>query len=127
MAVRQAGASTLLHLADTGNNRVLIVQIPHGNSPILVWNAFATFMRSSELELALSCMTTDSAEQYREAFQLLGSAKRIAIVDEVGVLTPEYVGANLAKFTFTRNLSGRLVKFSVSFAKENGRWKIIEF
>ena len=127
VAVRQAGASTLLHLADTGNNRVLIVQIPHGNSPILVWNAFATFMRSSELELALSCMTTDSAEQYREAFQLLGSAKRMAIVDEVGVLTPEYVGANLAKFTFTRNLSGRLVKFSVSFAKENGRWKIIEF
>ena len=114
------------YIADTGNNRVLLAKIPQ-IEPGPVWNAMNEQLVAGDIEGAINHFSTDSADDYRDAFLEIGINKLNADINAIGALTPVFIKKDTAQYYFERTIEGELLLFPVDFVKENGMWKILGF
>jgi len=119
----------IIYIADTGNNRVLKVQLPPGgNTPEAVWNAMKQALINEDIEGAMPYYIKDAQSEYKEVFQSAGSL----LVDIGNELPP--LGTLLrmdswsAKYEIEFTLNGQLETAEVYFVKDNnGQWKILAY
>ena len=114
---------------DTGNNRVILCNVP-GDSPDAlqaVWNGMTDRVAAGDISGALSYFSIASADDYRRAFLSVGTANPVSAINQIGTLTPVFIKNDTAEYYFEQTISGHLLLFPVEFDKENGVWKILEF
>jgi len=114
-----------IYIADTGNNRVLKVSLPEGNTPDATWNAMKAALLSGNLQEAARHFSSQSADQYFRTFTSMGSTLISATMNKT--LTVATIEAETAQYYFDDVIGGVTVTFPVEFVKENGIWKILEF
>ncbi len=86
------------------------------------------FMRLRvNIEAALTSFATDSASQYREVFQQVGTGDLAQWMNEIGPLTFIYIADDVLQYRFEQPVDGVSITFLVTFMNENGQWKVAEF
>ncbi len=122
-------ANEKIYIADTGNNRVMLVQMP-GDDPSAAWSAMvahAVAGTPSDLAAAASCFSSHSSASYLRDFATLGGTDLASALNAIGTLTPVFISNDTAEYYFERNINGQTLLFPVEFMRENGVWKIDEF
>ena len=117
------------YVADTGNNRVLLCNVP-GDSPDAlqaVWNSMTARIAAGDITGAISYFSAASADDYRQSFLSIGTSSIISDISQIGTLTPDYIQDDKAGYYFEQVIDGQTITFPVEFVKENGVWKILEF
>ena len=129
VAVVNSLTNEMFYVADTGNNRVILCNVPAENSdPILgVWDSMTNHVVNGDIPGAISYFSVASSDKYRQAFLSVGTANTISAINQIGTLTPDYIGSDEAEFYFQQVIDGQTITFPVKFDKENGVWKILEF
>jgi hypothetical protein len=119
--------SEQIYIADTGNNRVILLNLP-GDDPLVVWNSMVNRLVSGDLPGAIANFSAASADSYRQAFQSSGSSSAASAISQIGTLTPVFIRNDAAEYYFEQAVvPGQTVTFPVQFVRENGVWKIHEF
>jgi hypothetical protein len=114
-------------IADTGNNRILIVTLPC-DAPDAVWSSMRQQLMAGNIPAAISYFAKNSAETYRQNFLLVGSASIASMASQMpSSLIPIYIENATAQYRFEQTLGGRVLSFPVDFVKENGSWKVAGF
>ena len=114
------------YIADTGNNRVILVKLPLDN-PEAVWNDFTTRLKAGDVEGAIANFYSNSKDRYREAYSTLSKDELQAVVKDISVIQPVYVKSMQAQYYFESMVQGQKITFPIEFIKEWGHWKIVEF
>ena len=127
VSVRSSPLADTLYIADTGNNRVLCLQLSRSTTPEATWSAFKAQMLSRELEIALTYFVRSSVDPHRDFFNTLGTQASAQIINEIGPLSMLTSDSNTATYKFLHSVQGMPVTFFVQFFKEDGKWKISEF
>jgi len=112
-----------LYIADTGNNRVLLIQLPSDN-PEAVWKHFTGRLEAADVEGAISDLSFD---KYREAFYQLSRADLRLGISEMKQLKPVFVQRDYAQYYFEGQLEGTTLTFPVEFRREFGQWKVVSY
>jgi WD40 repeat protein len=115
-----------IYIADTGNNRVLLVKLP-GDDPTSVWATMVDHATSGDISGAISTFSAMTAGQYQQAFFTAGNAAIASAVGPIRTLSPVSVMSDTAEYYFEQQIAGQTITFPVKFVKENGVWKILEF
>ena len=105
---------------------VRLYQMPP-DSPLPVWNAMTNQIAAANVAGAVLNFSVVSADNYQQAFLVVGTANTISAINQIGTLTPSYIGSDTAEFYFQQTIDGVVITFPVEFDKENGIWKILEF
>jgi hypothetical protein len=113
-------------IADTGNNRVILVQIPNDN-PLPTWNSMLARMAAGDIAGAVTNFSFTTAQGYQAAFLTVGIANSTSDISRIGTLTPVYIRNDEAEYYFEQTVQGILLLFPVKFVREHGVWKILEF
>ncbi len=119
--------STIFYVADTGNNRVIEVEVPNGERPDAVWERMRERMAAKDIEGALQCFLSNKVNDYREYFRAQGVKHSVAAIREIGPIVPVEIEDDTAEYRFDHIIQGQTVSFSIHFVKEKGHWKIEEF
>jgi hypothetical protein len=119
----------LFYVADTGNNRVVLCNIPDNNADSIqtVWNTMKNRVATGNISGAAQCYSSKTADGYQQAFLCIGTVKTISDINDIGPLTPAYIENDLAQYYFEQTVGGQTFLFPVQFVRENGIWKIFEF
>jgi hypothetical protein len=116
-----------VYIADTGNNRVILVRLPL-DTPEAVWNAMNDrLLNHQDISGAVSYFASSSAEKHRQAFLLLGIANLSPIMSQVPAISPVSIESDTAQYRFDRVIQGQTITFPIEFVKENGVWRILEY
>lgn len=116
-----------LHIADTANNRVILVSLP-ADTPEAVWVAMREALVSGSVDFAISHYSARTAESYRRVFRSLRSPDLIAFSTLIpATITPSVIEPERAQYWFEREIQGVTITFPIHFTKENGLWKITEY
>jgi hypothetical protein len=117
------------YVADTGNDRVLLCQIPDNNADeiMMVWNNMTNCAVQGDISGAMQYFYSVSVERFQQAFLAMGTANLIPIISQIGILMPVYIQNNNAEYYFQQTMAGQTIAFTVEFVKVNGVWKIVEF
>jgi len=115
-----------LYIADTGNNRVLLVKLPMDN-PEAVWEAMKQHLVRGDITGAVSYFMSTEAEKYREAYEALGTNELVKIISDIPAISPISIEREQAQYYFQQPVDGVLITFPIHFVRENGRWKIMEY
>ncbi len=115
-----------IYIADTGNDRILLVKLP-ADDPLTVWNNMVSRLAAADTPGAVANFCSATAEGYRQAFLTLGTGDSASDVNAIGSLTPVFIRGDTAEYYFEQTVDGHLLLFKVEFVKENGLWKILEF
>jgi len=119
-----------MYVADTGNNRVLLVKLPasSSNDPVTVWNLMTQRLLAGDIPGAIPYFSSVSADKYREAFLSIGTTDLTSVISQIGAITPVFIGGSDAQYRFDQDIQeGITITFPISFVLENGTWKILEF
>ncbi len=114
------------YIADTGNNRVLLVKLPLDN-PEVVWENMKARLAVGDIPGALSYFSIASKDQYRETFLSLSKAELISDAKNIGTIKPVSIESDKAQYCFENVVDGHKITFPIEFTKENGQWKILEY
>lgn len=114
------------YIADTGNNRVLLVKLPTDN-PEAVWKDMKARLKAGDVEGAMSDFSVNSRDKYEAAFMALSKDELLSVVKDMGELKPSTIERDSAEYYFESLVEGRTITFPVEFDKENGAWKIMEY
>ena len=129
-ALSVAAAGTLLedriYIADTGNNQIQKFLLPKP-TPIPAWTIARANLIAGNIEAALTNFTSDSASKFRGVFLESGAGLVSQWITEIGALTPVYIDSDFSQYRFEQMVNGVAITFLVTFAKENGQWKILDF
>jgi hypothetical protein len=126
VAAVSSPATEVLYIADTGNDRVLLVTLPLDDvTP--VWNNMKQALLSGNVNGASQYFSKTSSDKYKQAFLSMPQTALNTIVSQIPALTPVEIKSDTAEYRFDRTIRGVILTFPVDFAKENGVWKIIEF
>jgi hypothetical protein len=119
----------MFYVADTGNNRVILCNVPADSSDVIlaVWNSMTNHVTAGDIPGALSYFSVAAVDNYQQAFFSVGTANTISAINQIGALTPVFIMDNTAEYYFTNTIDGQIITFPVEFDKENGVWKIFEF
>lgn len=117
-----------IYIADTGNNRVILVKLTH-NDPVPVWSSMMQQVTSANPNMAavISCFSSLSADKYRSVFVSMDPSDLVADMGQVGTISPVVIGPDDAQYRFDQVIDGTTITFPIEFIKENGIWKIDEF
>jgi hypothetical protein len=118
--------SQVLFVADTGNDRVLKIQIAP-QSPLTVWSGFKTKINAGSIESALSDCYVESRPAFREIISRTGAAEFYSWLTAIGTLTPVNLSQTNAKYSFAEDIDGTMVTFTIEFINVGGKWKILSF
>jgi hypothetical protein len=122
----QSALKERFYIADTGNNRVLLVELP-SIGPEIVWKKMKDRFMAGEIEEGLSYFSTLSIEGYRRGFFSLGRTAVIEMFSRIPPVQPVFVDGDSAQFRFDEMVDGAVITFPIQFIKENGVWKVLEF
>jgi hypothetical protein len=119
----------MYYVADTGNNRILLYTVPNSDlgAILAIWNNMTNRVAVGDISGAISCFCGDTADAYRQAFLVIGTASLIPDISQIGALTPVFIRDDAAECYFEKSIEGHTILFPVEFMKENGVWKIISF
>jgi hypothetical protein len=117
-------ASELLYVADTGHNRVLFYNLT-GDEPASAFASMKSRLAAADISGAVSYFSVGTREDYRRAF--LSSESAVSLVGQIGSLMALSIKDDIAEYYFTDTVGGQVITFPVTFIKENGVWKILEF
>ena len=116
-----------LYIADTGNNRVLLVKFPTDN-PEATWAAMKKRLLRGDITGALSYFASSEADKYRQTYEAMGTNELVQIFSEMpSVITPVSIEREEAEYYFQQKVQGELITFPVHFVREAGKWKILEY
>jgi hypothetical protein len=118
--------SQVFFVADTGNNRVVKIQIAP-QSPLTVWSDFKTKINAGNVESALSDCYTESRPAFREIISMIGAEQFYSWLTGIGTLTPVNLTQTNAKYSFAEDIGGTMVTFTIEFINVGGKWKILNF
>jgi DNA-binding beta-propeller fold protein YncE len=113
----------VIYIADTGNNRVLVVKLPT-ESPEWVWNAMKQHVLVGDINGALVYFSSLSVEEYREAYSSIGLKDLMEMFLKIPAIKPVFIKNNKAQYRFEQMVQGHLITFPIEFVKEHGKWKI---
>jgi hypothetical protein len=115
-----------VYIADTENNRVLLVKLPSDN-PEAAWKDMVTCLKAGDVEGAIGNFSFTSKDKYRDAYLSLPKDKLISDAKDMGPLQPVTIEGDRAQYYFETVVDGNKLMFPVEFHKENGKWKIVEY
>jgi hypothetical protein len=115
------------YIADTGNNRILLVKLPVTNLPDSTWNGMKQHLLAGDLEGGLFYYSDTAVDHYRSAFQSISASNLVSLISGIGSLTPVVVEGDTAQYRFQQSIAGQTITFPVYFKLEYGVWKIVEF
>jgi hypothetical protein len=115
-----------LYIADTGNNRVLLVKLPLDN-PEALWKDFIARLKAGDANGALSSISFESKDKYRESFQAASKSEMRSFAKGMENIKPAAIESDNAQYYFENIVEGKTITFPVEFDKEFGQWKIVEF
>lgn len=115
-----------IYIADTGNNRVILVKLPLDN-PEAVWKSMKARLAAGDIPGAISYFSIASKDQYRETFASLPKAELISDAKNMGAIKPVSIESDKAQYYFEKVIQGQKITFPIEFSKENGQWKILEY
>jgi len=115
-----------LYIADTGNNRVLLVQLP-SDTPEAVWNAMKQRLLAGDIAGAIPYYHSTVAEDYRQTDLSIGTTALIPVISQIPAISPIYIEGGEAQYYFQQVIDGLTITFPIDFVKENGTWKIMEY
>ncbi len=113
-------------IADTGNNRVLLVKLP-SETPESVWNAMKQRMLAGDINGALSFFSGSSINDYRQAYLSIGAKELTEMFSKIPAIKPVFIENDSAQYRFEQMVQGQLITFPIGFVKENGKWKIEQY
>ena len=114
------------YIADTGNNRVLLVKLPSDN-PEATWRDMNARLKAGDVDGALSYFSIAARDQYRETFLALTKDDLRASAKSTGNIKPVYIYSDRAQYYFDDVIDGQKITFPIEFDREFGQWKIMEY
>jgi hypothetical protein len=114
------------YVADTGNNRVILVKVT-GDNPLPTWNNMVACVTAEDISGAIPFFSSVSADGYRSAYCSIGISDLTSDINAIGTQSPVYIRNDTAEYYFQQTIDGQQLLFPVDFVKENGVWKISEF
>jgi len=119
----------IFYVADTGNNRVILCNVPGDSPDVLqaVWNSMTNRVAAGDIAGAMQYFSSLSADDYQQDFLTIGIANLTSAINQIGTLTPVYIYNYKAEYYFDRVVNGQTITFPIDFVNENGMWKILEF
>jgi hypothetical protein len=118
--------SQVFFVADTGNNRVVKIQIA-AQGALTVWSGFKTKISAGAIESALADCYVTSREEFREIISQVGASQFYSWLAAIGTLTPVRVSQTEAKYSFTEDIDGVPVTYTIDFINVGGQWHILGF
>jgi streptogramin lyase len=115
-----------LWIADTGNNRVILVKLP-SSGPEAVWAGMKAQLAAWDVEGAVACFSKITADRYRNTFLTLGQDNMVPVITGIPAMTPVFIEHDQAEYRFQQIIDGFTLDFPVKFVLENGIWKILEY
>jgi hypothetical protein len=115
-----------IYIADTGNNRVILVKLPLDN-PEAVWKHMITLLKAGDVQGAVSDFSIASKDRYQKSYQTLPREELLSTVKDMETIKPVYIESERAEYYFESVVAGKTITFPVEFDKEFGQWKIMEF
>jgi hypothetical protein len=115
-----------LYIADTGNNRVILVNLPMDN-PEGVWNHLMAQLKAGDVPGAVSDFSIASKDKYQDAFQAMSKDDLASTVKDMQGIKPVYIESDRAQYYFESDVEGKTLTFPVEFDKEFGQWKVMEY
>ena len=115
-----------LWVADTGNNRVLLLQLPSAK-PDAAWNAMRARLIAGDIPGALEYFATDARQDYRQIYLLMGTEELISVISDIPAISPIFVEGDKAQYYFEQVVDDQTITFPIEFVRENGLWKIEEY
>jgi len=115
-----------LYIADTGNNRVILVKLPSDN-PETVWKHMIARLKAGDVQGAMSDFSMESKDKYQEAYQSLSKDELLSTIKDMENIKPATIEGDHAQYYFESVVEGHTLTFPVEFDKEFGQWKIVEY
>jgi len=115
-----------LYVADTGNNRVILVSLPTDN-PEAVWKHMIARLKAGDIPGAISDFSMESKEKYQQAYQALSKDDLLSTIKGMEKIKPATIEGDHAQYYFESLVNGQTITFPVEFGKEFGQWKIMEY
>jgi hypothetical protein len=133
VACKSSETKQILYIADTGNGRVVKVEVEKeypGRSPLHVWALFKASLWAENTDNALTFISEISRDTYEELFQVFEAyiPELVNAMDEHELVFVSQE-AGFARYDVLHNEDGgQLLAFPVFFIKdENGNWKVLNF
>jgi DNA-binding beta-propeller fold protein YncE len=114
------------YIADTGNNRVLLVKLP-SDTPEKVWKHMIARLKAGDIPGAISDFSIDSKENYRKTYESLSKQELLSTIKDIENITVSDIDSDTAEYYFETPVQGKTLLFPVKFDKEFGQWKISEY
>ena len=115
-----------IYIADTGNNRVILIKLPLDN-PEAVWNETRARLKAGDIEGAISHFSIASKDKYRESFRVLSKDELRSTAKDMKDIKPATIESDHAQYYFESVIEGQTLTFPIEFDKEFGQWKILEY
>ena len=114
------------YVADTGNNRVILVGLPSDN-PEAVWKHMIARLKAGDVQGAISDFSIASKNKYQEAYQSLSKDELLSTIKGMANIKPATIESDHAQYYFESVVEGKTLTFPIEFDKEFGQWKIMEY
>jgi hypothetical protein len=115
-----------VYIADTGNNRVILVRLPAEN-PEAVWTSMKGRLLAGDIEGAIPYFSEFSADKYRKVFLSIGTTELVPMMSQIPAISPIFIRNANAQYIFDQVVQGFTISFPIEFIKENGTWKILQY
>ena len=129
MAVATDSSDTqqIIFVADTGNDRILKLQIKPEKSPLYTWLQFKAALRNDDLDKAVDLFAEWVASDYLDILTDIRSSFQ-NMVDDMGDMILVQSDNAFARYDLLREEDGQTYAYPIFFNKdENGDWKISNF
>jgi hypothetical protein len=114
------------YIADTGNNRVILVKLPSDN-PEAVWKHMIARLKAGDVPGAMSDFSIASKDKYQQAYQALSKDELLSTIKDMENIKPATIESDHAQYYFESVVQGQKLTFPVEFDREFGKWKIMEY
>ena len=114
------------YIADTGNNRVILVKLPSDN-PEAVWKHMIARLKAGDVLGAMPDFSITSKDKYQEAYQSLSKDDLLSTIKDMENIKPATIESDHAQYYFESVVEGHTLTFPVEFDREFGQWKIVEY
>jgi hypothetical protein len=114
------------YIADTGNNRVILVKLPSDN-PEAVWKHMIARLKAGDVLGAMSDFSIASKDKYQEAYQSLSKDDLLSTIKDMENIKPATIESDHAQYYFESVVDGHTLTFPIEFDREFGQWKIMEY
>ncbi len=82
---------------------------------------------TGNITAAVSCFSSVSADNYRQSLLGIGSADLTFAISQMSAISPSDLESMTAEYYFTSTIAGQTLTFPITFIRENGMWKIMEY